>query len=104
MTITERIASLIGFAPSNPNVIIGECTDMGLTPTAAYDASQQVAVKTAAIHVMETLLTTADTTNGEVGFSIKYDRSAILKRIDQLKNELGLIDTALPNVKSRPVW
>lgn len=104
MTIGDRIISLIGFAPSNPNVVQGECTDLGLTITATYDASQMVNCKTAAVRVMEILLTTADVTNGEAGLSIKFDRAAVMQRIIQLKGELDLVDESVPSVTSRHVW
>lgn len=107
MTNKDRVLSLIGFAPSNDNAIDGELLDLGIAGAATYDVSQLVGVKTAAIRVMELLLTTADTSNENgSGFtnSIRFDRNAVLARINQLKNELGLVDTALPYITSRAVW
>lgn len=107
MTNKDRVLSLIGFAPANDNSIDGELLDLGISGTATYDVTQSVAVKTAAIRVMELILTTADTTNENgSGFtnSLKFDRNAVLARINQLKNELGLVDTALPYITSRSVW
>lgn len=107
MTNKDRVLSLIGFAPSNDNAIDGELLDLGISGTTVYDATQAVSVKTAAIRVMELLLTTADTiTENGTGFAnrIKFDRNAVLARINQLKNELGLVDTALPYLTSRSIW
>lgn len=80
---------------------------MGINGSATYDATQSVNMKIAAIRLMELLLTTPDTVNENgSGFtsSVKFDRSAVEARIIQLKNELGLVDTALPYITSRSVW
>lgn len=103
MTIKERLIALVGFQPANDNAIEGELVDAGLIGSDVYGASQAVTVKTAAIKLMELLLTTADTKN-ENGYSIVFDRKAVQDRIDQLKGELGLVDDSLPVVNGRSCW
>lgn len=103
MTNSERLISLCGFSPANVNAISGELLDAGIDGAATYTADNMVPVKTAALKLMELLLTTADVRN-ENGYDIKFDRNAVMARVNQLKNELGLIDTALPFVTSRPAW
>lgn len=103
MTNTDRLLSLIGFAP-NANSMEGVLIDMGIDGTAVYDASLSSSLKQAAIQIMELLLTTPDKTNTD-GYTIKFDRKSVLARINQLKGELGLLDDpSLPYVTSRPVW
>lgn len=103
MTNAERTISLIGFAPANENALPGALIDRGVDPAGNYDGSNKDLIKGAAIEVMELLLTTADTKN-EGGYTITFDRKAVMERINQLKGELGLIDTSLPYVTSRNVW
>jgi hypothetical protein len=103
MTNADRTISLIGFAPANTDALPGALIDRGVDPEGTYDGSNKDLIKAAAIEVMELLLTTADTRN-EGGYSITFDRKAVMERINQLKNELGLIDTSLPFVTSRTVW
>lgn len=103
MTNSERTISLIGFAPADKNALIGALTDRGVDAAGLYDGTNKNALKSAAIEIMELLLTTADIKN-ENGYSITFDRNAVLSRINQFKNELGLVDTALPYITSRSVW
>lgn len=103
MTNTDRLLSLIGFAPANGNAMDGVLIDMGIDGTSTYDATLSSSLKRAAIQIMELLLTTPDTTNTD-GYAIKFDRKSIQARIIQLKGELGLMDTDLPYVTSRSVW
>lgn len=93
----------MGFAPVNENATLGALMDRGVDPAGVYDGSNIVLLKMAAIEIMELLLTTADTQN-ENTYKITFDRVAVLARINQLKTELGLIDTSLPYVTSRSVW
>lgn len=90
MTNKERLISLIGFSPAI-NAAEGALLDNALDPTALYVPANINTVKKSAIEVMSALITTADTGNSITGFNSKYDRAAILKLIDQFKDDiLGL--------------
>ena len=102
MTNREYFISLLGFAPG-VNVAESALIDAGVSITDVYVTGNSVALKTAAIQVMRVLLTTADTANGLTGFSVKYDRTAILKLIALYETELG-ITTGQPTIKARNVW
>lgn len=103
MTNKERLISLLGFAPSQDSVE-GALLDYGIEGAETYNGSNIKEIKTAAIGVLEMLLTTADTDNSGPGFVIKYDREAVLKRIALLKGELGLLDESVPTIKAINVW
>jgi hypothetical protein len=102
MTNRERLISLLGFEPPK-NSAEGALIDLGIVDTSEYAVGTLDSIKRAAIEVMKVLLTTADTTNGEVGFSVKYDRAAIEKRIAQLEDELNVTD-ARPTIKGIHPW
>jgi hypothetical protein len=101
MTNKERLISLLGFEPANKDAVEGALVDQGVDPAATYDGSLSISIKKGAIEVIKILLSTADTTN-ENGYAIKFDRAAILKRLGQLEDELGL--TGLPTITSKRVW
>lgn len=103
MTNRERLISLLGFEPSNSNTIDGSLLDFGITSSETYAASNIIPIKKAAISVLEILLSTADTKN-ENGYEIKYDRDAIEKRLQALKNEVGLSEIDKPTVIGKSVW
>lgn len=103
MTNRERLISLLGFAPANQNALEGALIDLAIDGNLPYDGSNQVLLKKAAIQVMELLLTTADTQN-ENQYQIKFDREAVLARINLLKGEIGLIDDTQPYITHRNVW
>lgn len=92
MTNRDRLISLLGFEPPK-NSAEGALLDLGITDTSDYVVGTLDNIKKAAIEVMKVLLTTADTSNGEVGFAVKYDRAAIEKRITQLEDELDVTDS-----------
>lgn len=104
MTNKERLLSLIGFAPSDDNALEGTLLDSGIDGSAAYIISNSVPVKRCAIEVMELLLTTANTSDVTPGFSITYDRNAVLARIKLLKQEIGVVDDSLPVITGLNVW
>lgn len=103
MTNKERLLSLLGFEPADKNALDGALLDLGIDGAGVYDGSNQVLLKTAAIQIMELLLTTADTQN-ENSYQITYDRDAVLARINLLKGEIGLIDDTKPYITHRNVW
>jgi hypothetical protein len=102
MTNKEYFQSLLGFAPG-PNVADAAMLDAGINGSSTYVVSNSAALKTAAIQVMRVLLSTADTSNNVTGFSIKYDRAAILKLIALYEDDLG-ITAGRPIIKGRSVW
>lgn len=105
MTNKEYLASLLGFAPSNPNSIEAALIDAGINGADTYVAGNSVTLKIAAIQVLKILLSTADITKGtgETAFLHKYDRDAILKRIAQLEDEVG-ITVGRPAITGRSPW
>ena len=102
MTNKQRLISLLGFAPSQDSVE-GALLDLGIEGEETYNGTNVKLLKKAAIGILELLLTTADTTQGDPSFAIKYDRAAVLKRIDLLKGELDLLDS-VPTIKAIHVW
>lgn len=87
------------------NSIEGALIDSGVDGNTTYDpVLYGTGVKTAAILVCQTLLTTADTQQESSGQKITYDRVAIQKRIDNLKKELGIADETVPTVRGVEVW
>lgn len=100
MTNKQRVISQLGFDPPK-NSVEGELLDTGISPEEEYTGSNSIALKTVALSICKIILTTADHTN-ENGFSVKYDRNAVLKRIADLEDELGL--TARPTITSKRVW
>lgn len=104
MTNRERLISLLGFAPDK-NSVDGALIDADITGADNYTGSNSDELKTLAISILELLLSTPDITNTDgSGFvhATKYDRTAILKRIDLLKEELGLF--AGPVITAPKVW
>lgn len=107
MTNKDRIFSLLAFGPTNINSLDGEIIDQGIDPDAIYDGSTKLPCVKAAIKLMELLLTTADITNsidGNVQMAVKYDRDAVLARINLLKGEYGLTDESKPFIRAPKVW
>lgn len=105
MTNKERLISLLGFAPGDTNSVDGYLIDAGITGSAAYDGSNITELKTIALSLLYLLLSTADYSNTDgAGFvhSVKYDRIAILKRIDILEGELGL--TVGATIQAKSMW
>lgn len=102
MTNRERLISLLGFEPPK-NSAEGALLDFGIDGEGSYAAANIDSIKKAAIEVMKVLLTTADTGNAVTGFTIKYDRAAIEKRIKQLEDELEVTDSQ-PTIKGIHPW
>lgn len=88
MTNKERLISLLGFSPA-ANSAEGGLLDVGIDPSAVYDSANILTLKAVAVGLMKVLLTTADTSNVQTGFAVKYDRAAILKLIDLYETELS---------------
>lgn len=103
MTNKAYFISLLGYAPS-ADAVEGALTDAGITADGNYTTANTVALKTAAVSTLQSLLTTPDITQGtgETTFATKYDRSAILKRIAMLEDQLGI--SAKPTIKGIQPW
>jgi hypothetical protein len=86
MTVKERVEQLLGFQPGK-GVVEGALIDYDLTGSDNYEKSLSTSVRRCALSILEVLLSTADTVDGNQ-ISIKYDRAAIQKRIDRLQAEL----------------
>lgn len=104
MTNKERLLSLLGFTPSDVNSLEGTLLDNGITGAGTYDSSLSIPIKRCAIEVMELLLTTANISDSTPGFSVTYDRNAVLQRMKLLKQEIGLVDETLPTITGKNVW
>lgn len=104
MTNREYIEAQIGFSPASTNTVEAALIDAGVTGSDTYSNAVMFTLKTAAISVLYSLLSTPDTTQGqgETANSIKYDRTAILKRIGVLEAETsGII---MPTIKAVSRW
>ena len=101
MTNKERLIAFLGFQPSI-NVAEAALIDEGISPASIYDSSLSNPIKKSAVEVMRVILTTADTSNSTTGFNASYDRSAILKLIEQYERELGI--ALKPRITSPKVW
>lgn len=102
MTNKERLIAFTGFEPPK-NSAEAALLDFGMIDTDFYVVGNVDTVKKAAIEVMKVLLTTADTGNGEVGWTAKYDRPSILKRIQQLQQEIDP-ETLRPTIRGIHPW
>lgn len=103
MTNKERLIALLGFTPPNDNSVIASLLELGLNASDEYNVANVNKIKKAAIEVMSILLSTADTGNGVVGWTAKYDRDAVIKRMNQLKSEVDSESTT-PTIKGVTVW
>lgn len=104
MTNREYIEAQLGFTTSNTNVVEAALIDAGVTGSDTYTNASMISLKTAAISVLYSILSTPDiaTGQGETANSIKYDRDAILKRIGVLEAETsGVI---MPTIKAVSRW
>jgi hypothetical protein len=104
MTNKERLLTLLGFSPP-PNAAEGGLLDVGIAPDSTYDPLAINTLKQVAIGMMKVLLTTADTSNNQTGFAIKYDRDAIMKLIDLYEEEIAPpVVVAEPTIKGIQPW
>lgn len=104
MTNKERLISLLGFAPDN-NALEGALLDAGIAGSDVYANSNLLTLKKAQLELLELLFSTADTSffNGATTSGVRYDRATLLKKIEALKDELGLV-AGLPTITSKSVW
>ncbi len=100
-TIRETISATL----SRYNIELSEAEidakliDQDLTPTDPYSASASRSINLAIVSVIPELLLAPDITEG--GYSIKFDRGAVMKFYSWLCSELGLEDKLNPQPKIR---
>lgn len=104
MTNKEYFISQLGFAAS-ANIVEAALTDYDIIENETYNSSNKEKLKQAILQALKVLLSTPNTTqqSGETLNSLTYDRNAILERIKQIENELG-ITVNKPQIKSVNVW
>lgn len=92
LTNKKYFESLLGYAPSADEVE-GALTDVDINGDSLYNRTNSNTLKTAALSSLKRLLSTPDISQGtgETTNQIKYDRNAILRRISQLEEEIGLV-------------
>lgn len=103
MTNKERLLAYIGFQPQD-NVAEAALLDAGIDGSADYDVSLSDRIKRCAIEVMEVVITTADTGSSMTGWTAKFDRPSILKRIATMKADLGISEVLQPEIRRSCKW
>lgn len=73
--------------------------DNDIVGTAQYSKSNTASIDRTALAVLETLLSTSDVSEGDL--SIKYDRSAIMKRIDMINSRLSVASASVPKITNK---
>lgn len=102
MTNGEAVSAVAGTAIS-ANSVEKALTDIGLSTEGYYVVENAAKIDLATIEILKGLLATADITEG--GYSIKYDRSVILKRITELGTKNNLPEYGVrPTVRAVSVW
>lgn len=89
MTNRERLYAMIGFQPGEHSAEAALLDNGDLDPGEPYKPENLPFVRSAAIMVLETLLSTPNTSSQQTGFTVSYDRQAVLKRLEMLKKEAG---------------
>lgn len=96
MTNKEALQAVI-VEEASENLLTKALLDYSISGDASYAASNASLVNSAAIAALQTILSLPDITEG--GFSKKYDRSAIQKRIDLLQG-VQAAATAAPVIRN----
>jgi predicted aspartyl protease len=100
MTIREALLEVVFF--DVPGTAIDKALiDAGLTGTDNYDTVTAQDIDLAALPLLRRLVIQADITEG--GYSVKYDRNAILKLIASLESSNGIFDAGNA-VRGVNVW
>jgi hypothetical protein len=99
--------ALIGVLRVNvpDNTLEKALLDQGVTGASTYTANNLKSIDLAAIDVFVGLLSEPDVSEG--GYSIRYDRDAVLKLVLYLAkkhNVTTVLDKFRPSVTSRNVW
>lgn len=92
MTNKEALQAVI-VEKASDNLLDKALLDQSITGAAAYTASDASKIDLAAIDVLQSLLSVPNVSEG--GYSVSYDRTAILNRIEMLR--------AKTNTTLRPV-
>lgn len=102
MTNAEAVIAVAGVSV-DALLIEKALIDLNMTSTGWYDVLDGKTIDLAAIEVLKGIIAMADITEG--GYSIKYDRSAILKRITALGIKNGIAEyLTVPKVRAVNVW
>jgi hypothetical protein len=108
VTNKQAIESFLGFGQGNDDQVNIQLAVQGVDPVGTFDltkaAESIVPIEKAALEVMRILLTTADNTNDQPLYTIKWDRVAVLKRIQALEYKYGLVTDSTPTITSVRVW
>jgi hypothetical protein len=91
MTNKEALVAVVQVSVDD-NVLEKALLDQTITSSETYAAIKSSNINKAAIDVLEGLLSRADVSEG--GFSEKFDRSAIEKRLNRLYEKEGLTSTS----------
>lgn len=94
MTIKQRLLAFVGFQPGE-YAADAALLDQSLEPADDYEPEMLPAVRLAAISLLETILSTPNTSNNVTGFSVTYDRGAVERRLASLKKEAGIKEGAV---------
>lgn len=100
MTIREALKEVVVFEVSEL-ALDKALIDAGLTGTDNYDTVTAQDIDLAALPLLRRLVLQADITEG--GYSIKYDRNAVLKLIASIENTYGIYDAGNA-VRGVNVW
>jgi len=100
MTNKERLLAMLGFQPE-VNAAEAVLIDNSLVAADTYVTASLSSIRLAAISLLETLLSTPNTSNSVTGYSVTYDRAAIERRLNNLKTEAGLITGPTINVVNK---
>jgi hypothetical protein len=87
MTNKEALVAVV-LVDANDNLLEKALADGSITSTDNYSPENSQAVDSAAISVLRSILSMPDITEG--GYSIRYDRASIQKRIDALAANVGI--------------
>jgi hypothetical protein len=87
MTNKEALVAVIQISV-NDNTLEKALLDQGITSSSNYTAANTSKIDIAAIAVLEGVRSAPDISEG--GFSIRYDRPAIERKIEALKHKTGL--------------
>jgi hypothetical protein len=76
--------------------------DNDVTGGSTYVKLNEKSIDLCAIDVLQGLLSEPNVSEG--GYSISYDRKAVLDRLNYLNQKHGLVDAAKPTVTSKSPW
>lgn len=103
MTIKEALISEVPFSVSE-NMLEKAMIDNEVTGSDTYSSSSKESIDYCVMDILKRVLSEADVTEG--GYSIKFDRSAIEKRLKYLAAQYQITDLldAVPTITGKKVW